>query len=116
MSARPKLPPYAARLPLDHTKVCSIFVSAGASAWSRGRAWATEAGRRPFFVVPPNEDPTTFRWDFVKGHEAIILWDSLPKPALDQIAIALALGGAIRVVAVGGGRIMRYQIQHRAAA
>jgi hypothetical protein len=51
-------------------KAAPVFLLCGAEAWRVAREWEP---RRLLVLMPPAEDPATYDWSILRGHDPVLL-------------------------------------------
>ena len=65
----------------------NVFITAGGDAWHRHQF------RRERIVLPPNTDPASFDWSFMRGLAPTIIGDDAPVTTLRKLAWCLLRAG-----------------------
>lgn len=100
-SSRRKFPPYA-KAALTSLKshpgpltAADLRIFTGRDAWKRAAQRAEWLPTKPTICLPPNEDPTAYRWEQVQGVEPwIITTGGVADSDLRRLALELLSAGA----------------------
>jgi len=92
----------------------SLWAVTGHEAWE----WAHEHKQSHLFaLLPPNEDPESYRWDILKGHPPVLIFRAgdVDLRIVDRLAAALLRDGVERVLLLENSPV-RYLPGQRLAA
>lgn len=110
-----RLPPFGKSLTPSMSK--TIWVCVGSEAWERGNSETWFKGSK--VVLPPGDDPATFRWGFVTGFgDVAVIADGIQPDASIITALArelLVFVGSVLFLPVDRHPV-RFSAQQRRAA
>lgn len=124
---RRRQPPYAARLRAmlaDRSRWSSyvgtspngrhltLWLLAGIEAWKQAKAW--QHAPRLFLLAPIDNDPLTFDWSLLAGHDPVLLMPCGDLFHSTEIALVYAVmrDGTERVLRSGTPRRYVREVQH----
>ena len=102
-----RLPPYLKRQSWKPRG--TIWVVVGSGAWAFARDRVDEHHLGVFTLLPPGEDPATFDWRLLAGHDPILLVQAgaIDGDQVRQLAHAILMDGTERILTEDGGRYVR---------
>ena len=123
MSQPNRLPPYARRLihimssPAEYSQYAgtsvngqylTVWVLVGMDAWAKGNE--LKNGKKLFIVIPPGESPIKFRFDYLVGHDPVLLLSCghVDKHTIDFTVTSLMRDGVQRVLFIGEEGTIRF--------
>lgn len=110
LANRASWPRWAGTSPDGHH--ISIWVGLGPDAWQ----WAREhINQRMLTIIPPDEDPNSYDWRMLAGHDPVILFSAGDTSGDEVRAVVSAMmrAGVKGVVHGDAGKITRYRMEGR---
>lgn len=116
-----KLPPYAKQAikRKDWPQQRCIWVYMGWSKYRPHYEGAVLMGANPAninVVIPDDETPNAFRWDWVGGRDVVIIGKNDQEPRIDQLTPLLALAGTEQITWLASSNIIPIRVARREAA
>ena len=92
-----------------HNRDCSrgtVWIATGPGAWD----WKYRHPRQLTIVFPFGDNPNSYYWGFLCGHEPLLILPPVANSPEERQALALAMArdGLLAVLAVGGSGYMKY--------
>jgi len=117
------LPPYARRIiqilssPSDYTRYAgtsadgtklTFWVLIGKDAWDKAKS--LKYSQNLFIIIPPEKNPGSFTFDFLVGHDPILLLQCgcVDKQTIKTAVISLMRDGVCRILFLGKKKNIRF--------